>query len=392
MRNLKIPNATLGCDELSIFLCFWRRKRAGFSNPAILGHSEHLSEVKKLGLYRRFSGMYWMSYTIAGKQHHESTGTHDKKLATKIVLVRSAEIAQGRHRIVPAKSPLLSTWSDDFLDSIPEPSTRKRYTSSVKHLKSVFPKARLAEITPRGIELFKQYRLGTAIRTATVNRDLAVLRRMLKLATQQRLIGETPFTGGEFLEERKQRRRPHILTWNEQTRLLAVAPPRIRMLVTLGTESGLRTQEMLQLRWTDVDLENEILHVKKSKTVSGVRTVPISGFLKVELLRWQSLMGPDFSEWVFPEYSNTRHRLQGGRKSWKGALKKADIPYFRQYDLRHCFASRLSAVGTSPITIAHLLGHSSTGILMTYVKAIDTVHRDAILKLDEFRQHETHLQ
>src|ERR1035437_608142 len=145
VRNLKIPNATLGCDELSLFLCFWRRKRAGFSNPAILGHSEHLSEVKKLGLYRRFSGMYWMSYTIAGKQHHESTGTHDKKLATKIVAVRAAEVAQGRHRIVPVKSPLLSAWADEFLSTIRETSTKKRYSSSIKHLNSFFHKARLAE-------------------------------------------------------------------------------------------------------------------------------------------------------------------------------------------------------------------------------------------------------
>ena len=170
-------------------------------------------------------------------------------------------------------------------------------------------------------------------------------RRMLKLATQQRLTGETPFTGGEFLEERKQRRLPHILTWKEQNRLLAVASPRVRMLVVLGSESGMRTQEMLQLRWAEVDLENETIHVKKSKTFSGIRAVPISRFLKAELLRWRDLLGPDFPEWVFPQSSNTRHRLQGGRKSWASALKKAGIAYFRQYDLRHCFASRLSAAG-----------------------------------------------
>ena len=316
----------------------------------------------------------------------ESCGTHNKKRAQQILAIRCAEIAQGRHRIIPAKSPLLSVWADDFLATVREPSTKKRYSSSAKHLKAFFQKARLAEITPRDIELFKKQRLGEGIRTATVNRDLAVCRRMLKLATQQRIIGENPFAGGEFLEERKERRLPHILTWKEQDRLLAVAPPRVRMLIVLGSETGMRTQEMLQLRWTDVDLEKEAIHVKKSKTFSGIRVVPISGFLKAELLRWRDLLGPDFSEWVFPQFSNTRHRLQGGRRSWKSALKKAGIPYFRQYDLRHCFASRLSAAGASPITVAQMLGHNTTGIVQTYAKVLDDTRRDAIVKLEQFRK------
>src|ERR1017187_2358584 len=199
-----------------------------------------------MGIYRRPSGVYWLTLTVHGKQIWEPCRTHNKKRAQQILAIRSAEIAQGRyHRLVATKSPLLSAWADDFLATIREPSTKKRYSSSVKHLKAFFQKARLAEITPRDIELFKKQRLGEGIRTATVNRYLAVCRRMLKLATQQRIIGETPFSGGEFLEERKQRRLPHILTWKEQGRLLSVAPPRVRMLVVLGSETGMRTQEML---------------------------------------------------------------------------------------------------------------------------------------------------
>src|SRR5215467_5111517 len=83
---------------------------------------------------------------------------------------------------------------------------------------------------------------------------------------------------------------------------------------------------------------------------SGV-CVPLSERCKVELLRWRNLIG-HFSEWVFPNFSSRRHPLQGGRKAWASTLKQTGLPFFPIYYLRHTFASRLTAAGVSPLTIA----------------------------------------
>src|ERR1017187_4021028 len=84
-----------------------------------------------MGIYRRPSGVYWLTLTVHGKQIWEPCRTHNKKQAQKILAIRSAEISQGRyHRLVATKSPLLSAWADDFLATIREPSTKKRYSSS----------------------------------------------------------------------------------------------------------------------------------------------------------------------------------------------------------------------------------------------------------------------
>jgi integrase len=341
-----------------------------------------------LGLYRRNSGMWWMTYTVHGVQRWESCLTHKKREATNTLKIRLGEIAQGRFHAIPTTSPLLTAWSDEFLETIQDPNTKRRYQSSITHLRSFFPKARIGEISPRDVESFKQSRLNSGVGPATVNRDLAVFRRMLKIAARQRLIAESPFSGVDFLEERKHRKQPHILTFDEQNKLLAAAPPRIRVLIVLLTETGLRVgKEALRLRWQHVDFENDLIHVKESKTPSGIRSVVMSTFCKAELLAWKNLLGPDFSPWVFPSLSNTRNSLQGGRKSWASALKKAGVSYFPIYQLRHAFASRLSAAGASPVTIAHMLGHSSSsGIVMTYAKALDEARRDAIRRLEEFRQ------
>jgi integrase len=168
--------------------------------------------------------------------------------------------------------------------------------------------------------------LSAGVRTATVNRDLAVLRRMMKLAERKMLISESPFRDVEFLEERKQRRRPHILTFEEEDRLLAAATPHIRALAVLILETGMRSnREALSLPWSDVDFVNNLIQVRESKTRAGERTIPISARCKTELLRWRSLLGPEFSSYVFPNMHDPSKPLSDVRRSWARALKDAGL-------------------------------------------------------------------
>jgi integrase len=333
--------------------------------------------------------MYWMSYTVSGKQRHESTGTHDRKMAKKILSVRMAEIIEGRWSIPSSNPPTVKAWSTQFLNSIQYPSTKTRYQLSVNQLLSFFgDESRLPDVASvRRIEEFKAKRLATGIKPATVNRDLSVLRRMLNLAVRQRLIARSPFTQVELLEEAKARRRPYILSYEDQIKFLAVAAPHLRCLIVLLTESGPRVnREAFALKWSDVDFEKFTVTVRESKSLAGRRTIPLSESCKTEMLGWKKLTGPEFSDWVFPNPKAPSTALKSVKKTWATALKRAGLPQFPIYNLRHTFATRLAAIGASPVVIAHLLGHSSTAIVMTYARAIDSAHRDAILKLDEFRR------
>jgi integrase len=208
----------------------------------------------------------------------------------------------------------------------------------------------------------------------------------MKLAERKMLINESPFRDVEFLEERKQRRRPHILTFEEEDRVLDAAAPHIRALAVLILETGMRSRrEALSLLWSDVDLVNDLIHVPESKTTAGERTIPISDRCKIELLRWRDLLGPEFSSYVFPNMRDPSKSLRDLRRSWARALKDAGLQYFRLYDLRHTLASRLTQAGVSPLFVAQIIGHSSTSILSTYARAIDEYRRDAIHKLENLR-------
>jgi integrase len=249
--------------------------------------------------------------------------------------------------------------------------------------KVMFLNAPLAH--PEAIENFKAHRLAQGVGPATVNRDLAVHRRILKIALRKRFITRNPFVDIEMLKERQFRRKAQILTFEEEERLLQVAEPYMRMLIILLTDTGLRImKEALPLKWSDVDIKAATIEVKQSKTAAGERLIPLTSRCLAELHSWKARVGPEFSQWVFPNFRNPQNHLLDPRQSWINALATAGITYRRMYDLRATFASRLSAAGVSALFIAGLLGHSSTSILPTYAKVANEYRRGAIQKLEQF--------
>ena len=337
-------------------------------------------------LYRR-GKIWWMAYVVDGRQRCESSGITNKRVAQKILNMRLAEIIEGRFRLPKTNPPKLEQFSGEFLGSVRHQNTRKRYASSVANLRAHFGDIRLSEITAERIEEFKDSRLAAEVRAATVNRDLAVLRGMLKIAERKRLITFNQFREVGMLEERKERRQPHILTYAEEEKLLSVASDLIRVLVILILDTGLRSgREALALKWEDVDFANKSIRIKKSKTLAGIRSAPLSTRCKAELIRWRELLGGEFSEYVFANPQRPQTHLGDVRRAWPKALKAAGLEFFWLYDLRHTFASRLTEAGISPIFVAQMMGHANPNILATYAKSSEEFRRAAICSLEAHRE------
>jgi integrase len=343
--------------------------------------------------YRKFrkSGrkIWWISYTFSGRQIFESSHSTSKRFAEKLLAIRRAEVAESRYNLVQTNPPRLKDWAERYLESVPHPSTRKRYSCSKQNLLAFFGDvSQLSSISVARINEFKRRRLNDGVKAATLNRDLRFLSQILKEAERERFLARSPFDLAKFFKnELSDRRPPHILSEREEVKLLAVCSPRLTLLVTLGVETGMRTGEMLALKWEDIDFAASVIQVSKSKTRAGIRAIPLSRRCIAELLRWRSLVGPEYSEWVFPNFSNRRHKLlQAGRKAWASTLKKAGLTFFPIYNLRHTFASRMTAAGVAAVTVAALLGHSSTSIVPRYAQVLDQNRIDAVKKLESLRQ------
>jgi integrase len=209
---------------------------------------------------------------------------------------------------------------------------------------------------------------------------------MMRLAERKQFIGRNPFVAVEFLKQRNPAL-PHIVTFDEEEKMLMAAAPHIRILVVLILETGMRShREALALRWDAVDFANDLIRVRESKTRAGIRNIPLSTRCRNELLRWREVAGPEVSPFVFPNFRTPSEPMKDVRGAWAKALKNAGLEYFWLYNLRHTFASRLSAAGVSDLFVAQMIGHSSPSILQRYSKAIDEFRRDAVLKLEHLRQ------
>ena len=170
----------------------------------------------------------------------------------------------------------------------------------------------------------------------------------------------------------------------EEQLLLAGARGYLKVLILLLVDAGLRVgKEALPLKWKDLDLTNEVVHVRESKTLAGIRSIPLTDRLRTQLVQWRHMTGPECSEFVFFYPLNPSKHLQKVPKSWARALKKAGIPYTRIYDLRATFSTRLNVVGIEQVIVDQLLGHSG-GLAQTYTKAIEEIRRDAIATLNPF--------
>src|SRR5438105_1597317 len=150
---------------------------------------------------KKGSNQWQMGVSVCGRQICRSAHTTNKVVAKKLLARWETEVFEGRFQLIKTNAPIFEEWTDQFLPTIANLNTRSRYSASVNNLKPKFGKLRLSQITPDLFEEYKDERLAEGVGPATVNRDLAVSRRMLKLAERRRFIARSPFAKVEFLEE-----------------------------------------------------------------------------------------------------------------------------------------------------------------------------------------------
>jgi hypothetical protein len=144
-------------------------------------------------LYKRAGSRNWMmAVTVNGRQVCKSAHTSNKRLADQLLSRWETEVFEGRFHLPTSAPPPFAEWADEFLAKVTHPNTRKRYGSSVGKLKAAFTGVRLSDISGERIEEYKDGRLSEGAEPATINHDLRVLRRMMRLAERKRLIPATP--------------------------------------------------------------------------------------------------------------------------------------------------------------------------------------------------------
>ena len=256
------------------------------------------------------------------------------------------------------------------------------------------------EITYADIASFRNSRLnkktykGKPRNIATVNRELACLRRMFNIALQRGWILRNPFSCGDALILTScEKRRERILDLAEETRLLAACddPKRshLRALLIALLDTGARKGEMLKLKWCDVDLHLRTVTFQALNTKTlRERTVAITERLLCELRRLWDASNGVMDSLVFGSKSESGIDWTLATACKIAGIKHGGLDGLTLHCLRHTAATRL-VKGQLPIQmVGRILGHTQVSTTYRYLTADNETAKQAASILEAYQVNE----
>ncbi len=337
-----------------------------------------------MGLYKRKrSPYYWMTYKVDSKRIYESTGTKNKKLAERIYSKVITDIDEGRFFQIESRKRTFEELRDKYMEEFAIPnkasSTVIKDRNTFKPLSTFFEGLTLAKVTPQTIAEYKRHRRSQGIKVSTLAKELELFRATLNVAMREwEWIDTSPFSKIKIEQPKN-----HIYRWltaDEEKVLISECNDWVKEIVTFALNTGMRQDEILSLKWQDVDLAQKTLIVVKSKN-GEQRSLPLNQASLGVLISKGKIR--HISGLVFPSEAGTKVNASNLRRGFESARKKSGIDHVRFHDLRHTFATRLVHRGIDLYVVKELLGHKSIKMTMRYAHHYPESLRHGVDVLDE---------
>lgn len=345
-----------------------------------------------MAVYKR-GGKYWFDFVFQGKHIQRSTRQSDLKAARQMEAACRTALAKGEFGLVERKpAPVLKDFAQRFIDAIQvrcaeKPRTIAFYAEKLTRLLEFEPlaSARLDKIDEALIESYVQYR-RKQVAPGTVNRQLATLRRLLRLAQEWQVISRVPrirMLPGERI-------RNFVLTHQQEQVYLEKAPQPLKDIALLLLDTGMRISEALNLQWADVRLEpangSKFGHllVRAGKSKNARRNLSLTVRVRDMLKR---RLDQSTSPWVFASPDGKPYlvtSLDHLHEKLRAALQHPSD--FVLHSLRHTMLSRLGEAGADPFSIMRIAGHSSVTVSQRYVHPSPEVLERAFERLETLNE------
>jgi len=212
-----------------------------------------------------------------------------------------------------------------------------------------------------------------SVRLYLLSKDLSVNSSRLQYASISFFFKEIlnkPFSFEEVPIKKKEKQLPKVISKEKIKEMINLTGNlKHKLIIKLLYSSGLRLQELINLKRKDIDFEGNILNVKKGKGNKD-RITLISEALKLDLLKYYS-NNTFKTEYIF-EGRNGKYTKKAVQKVLDEAGKRIEIKV-TPHMLRHSFATHLLESGTDIRYIQKLLGHSDlkTTEIYTHVSTND---------------------
>jgi len=329
---------------------------------------------KRRGKATHTYSVQWRDPTT-GRTRTETIGA-DKMLAQIKAEERRRELAAGTY--VGIKPITFADFKEEhvrLMEGQRAPATVTETATALRQFDGACHPKNMTVIDYAMIERFRNARQATGISPATVNKSLRTLRAALQAAVERGYLLRNPFAGrwGK-LKVMESEPVPTVLSAEHFEKLLgACEEDRWRAFCMLGYYAGLRMGEITSLQWEDVDMGNDVLHVRNKidhRTKSGKnRTVPIAAPLLAVLTRLR--LGRLASDYVIrnangdPMTNNARACFQR-RVVAAGLVDDDGKALYTPHDLRRSAGTNWANVVKSPKIVQELMGHAKLETTMKF--------------------------
>jgi integrase len=324
-------------------------------------------------------GRTWHTHFFVDSQRfRQSLGTSDWREAQQkekelIAAAQAGKLSSTKQE--SARLPFRDAAERFLQDRIPQLASLSMRTEKerAKVVNKKFGDTQVARITPDTVLAHVRERKAAGISNATVNRELDIIRGVLKKAKRWHLFAD------EIRPLPVRQNIGRALSYDEKLRLLKFASSRpewqnAAWATSLALNTTMRGCEIKQLKWRDVDLMERTLTIRKSKTEAGERVIPLnadSWNAVLSLYRRAQALGDVLPEhYVFPSceasHFDPARPMASWRTAWRNLRKAAGLPNLRFHDLRHHAITELAESQASDSTVMAIAGHVSAKMLQHY--------------------------
>jgi integrase len=357
-----------------------------------------------MSVFKR-GGVYWYEFVFKGERIRESTHQPNQNVARQMESAHRTALAKGEVGIAERRrAPTLQQFAGRFMEATEvqcaeKPATISFYREKLRRLLEYGPfvKRPIDQIDEALIDAYKQdrskrvSRYGRRLSPASMNRELATLRKMLRLAQEWKVIDRVP----RIRMLRGERIREFVLTHHLERIYLANAHQPLRDIAILILGTGLRLGEARRVRIEQVHLQPAAnskygrLHIPGGgKSPYAKRVVSLTPEVNEMLSRH---LATNKNGWMFPG-RDPRGPMHGTSidHQHKRLREKLKLPEdFVIHSLRHTMLTRLGESGADAFTIMRIAGHSSVTVSQRYVHPSPEAQERAFERLQALNERAT---